>query len=76
VTPVHWDCRYILDIHTTARRIIERDLDRRVSNNEISLEKVTPHSWREKDAVRISENRILFDYVSRIYRSRKTHTEV
>ena len=66
----------ILDIHATARRIIERDLDRRISNNEISPEKVTLHSRREKDAVRISENRILFDYVSRIYRSRKTHTEV
>jgi hypothetical protein len=40
-------------------------------NNEISPEKVTFHTRREKDAIRVSGNRILLDYIPGVYRSRK-----
>jgi len=66
----------ILDIHTAGRRIIHRYLDRRISHNEISPEKVSFHSGREKDTVRVSENGVLLDYIPRINRRRKTNTEV
>ena len=44
----------ILDIQTTTRRVIEGYLDRGISDNEISPEKVTLHSRRKKDSIRIA----------------------
>ena len=58
--------RQVLNIQPTYRRIIERNLDRRVPGDEVSAHDVSLNAGGQKDPVRIPNNDILLNHIAGI----------
>jgi len=56
--------------------MVQINLDSRISSDEVRPEQVALDSRRQKDPVRISDNYVLLNYVSRIRGTGKTDAEV